>query len=106
MLPDGRRLITFEDAAGQIMKPPKPNRDWKNRSEMMRWATTRNQAIVCAAPSYCAQFFRYAPHSASAAFAAIVALGPPDELKADCVAASRVASMSSMGLFAPIGGST
>ena len=31
-------------------------------------------------------------------------VGPPDELtKADFVAASRVASMSSMGLFAPIG---
>ena len=59
---------------------------------------------VCAAPSSCAQFFRYAPHSASAAFSAIVAWAhQTNSSKADFVAASRVASMSSMGLFAPIG---
>ena len=48
--------------------------------------------------------FRSRRYEASAAFAAIVAWAhQTSSSKADFVAASRVASMSSMGLFAPIG---
>jgi hypothetical protein len=47
---------------------------------------------------------RHRRYDASAAFAAIVAWAhQTSSSKADFVAASRVASMSSMGLFAPIG---